>query len=56
LTDICQKIVDDVVDGDVVNVQLISFNEEQQQIEWPLELRQTDLICGMYCHGLGGQN
>lgn len=40
---VIQKVVRDLRNGDVVDVELIPLDEEQQQIERPLEQGQMDL-------------
>jgi hypothetical protein len=42
--DVIEKIVDDLRDRDVVNVKLVAFDEEQQQVERALELWQFYLV------------
>lgn len=39
-----EKIVGDFGDGYIVNIQLIPFNEKQQQVEWSLKLIKLDLV------------
>jgi hypothetical protein len=38
---IAQKIIGDLGNRNVVNVQFIAFYEEQQQIEWPFKNGQV---------------
>jgi hypothetical protein len=33
-----QKILDDPVDWDIIDIQFIPFDKEEQEIEWALEL------------------
>jgi hypothetical protein len=42
--DIIEKVIDDFGDGNIVNIQFVSFDEEQKQIEWSLKLREMYLI------------
>jgi hypothetical protein len=42
--DVLKKVFDYSGDGDIVNIQLISFNKEQQQIEGTFKLRQFYLV------------
>jgi hypothetical protein len=37
---VTEKIFGDLINGDIVNIKLIPFNEEQQQIKRPFEQGQ----------------
>ena len=41
---IIQEIFDDARDGNIVNIQFVSFNKEKQQVEWSLELGKFNLV------------
>jgi hypothetical protein len=45
--DIGQEVVNDLSDGDVVNVQFIALNKEQEQVERAFKLRQLYLVRGV---------
>jgi hypothetical protein len=37
--DIIKEIVDNVGDRYIIDIQFVSFDEEQQQVEWAFKLR-----------------
>ena len=42
--DIFHEILDDVVDGNIINIQFVAFNKKKEQVKRSFELRQLDLV------------
>jgi hypothetical protein len=45
--DIREEVINDLGDGDIVNIQLIPLYEKQQQVKRALKLRQLYLVRGI---------
>ena len=39
-----QKIIDDVRNWNIVDIQFITFDKEKEEVEWTLELRKLYLV------------
>ena len=42
-----EKVINDIRNGNIINIQFIPFNEKQQQVERPFKLRQLNLVRGI---------
>jgi len=55
LFDITQEIICDLRNGNIIDIQFISFNKEEQQVKGTFELRQGYLIGVFQFFYSGGQ-
>lgn len=48
---ITQKVVGNLCDRNILNIQLIPFNKKEEQIKWTLKLRKMYLKIAVRIHG-----
>jgi hypothetical protein len=39
-----QEVIDDPCNGNIINIQFISFYEKKKQVKWPFELVKLYLV------------